>query len=177
MSMRCLYDQSPEAFRYWQVWRESDGRVITRSGIVGERGQMTEALPRPDESQSGLIERHTIDAESNGFRSWPDEELLEVVLQYPPLAGTLNFTERLWAGIEQSLDDALTETGLDYCDSVDYAGELTFISRVVERDAAVRVIRAVAEAASVGEIPYIAVDEDDRYVVVWPEDAAGEEIF
>lgn len=173
-----LYRRDPDGFSYWEAWDDGSGSVVVHWGQLGSTGDSRSIPLRKGESASDRIEAEAAGPISEGYAPWPEDELIRVVVQYPPSEfGSDKDVETKWDAVEGRINEALGWTGLGHCATVDFSGELTFVALAVDPDIAVSVLQDDLQEHGLANEAVIAIEQAGSYVAVWPAEAAGREII
>jgi predicted DNA-binding WGR domain protein len=173
---------------YWEVWDNGDSSLTIHWGPAGATGESKQISLEHGEDAEERIATEASQALADGYREWPEDELATIVVQYP-----LERYKRVKKGIEKRMNavelrvnEALGWTGLGRCVDVDYSvefttgvelGQLTVIARAVDGGMALEAIRTDLAAHSLLAGAVIAIEQDDEYVVQWPEAERGRVII
>ncbi|PQO45024.1 hypothetical protein [Blastopirellula marina] len=170
-----LYKQDVAPTLYWEAWASDDATVVVHHGKLGTRGtNRNKKIPRgvlPDD----FIEQLSEPARAEGYREIPFEEQTSLILQFKTQDpwGAGDDLDKRYA-VEELLNELLGWTGNGMCDGGDIgSGTMNLFSYVVDPQLACQAI--VAELKKEGiEGGIIAVETEDDYQVLWPEDFEGE---
>jgi hypothetical protein len=167
-----LYSPGP-ARKYWEAWHVG-AAVTIHSGVVGDRGQVTEVTVDADETPLAVIGRAVREQLDVGMVRIEDVDQASIIIQFPP--NYLKDTDRVlrvWDEVKRVLNERLGWLGLGECTNVDYSGELTFTITTVDRELAVKQIRDALDEEERLDRALIAVEESGKYVAVWPDERRG----
>jgi hypothetical protein len=168
-----LYALAGDGWRYWEAW-PAGGNVVVHTGVVGDRGQVTEIPVQPGEDPRDVIRRAARTPIEAGFSRIDEADHTTILVQYPQeVIRDAPHAMAVWREAERLLNEELGWLGLGRCVNVDYSGELTFTVIAMDEPLGIAAVReALARAGRLAGVA-IAVDRDGRYVIVWPEDRQG----
>jgi predicted DNA-binding WGR domain protein len=183
-----LYRSDAGEVVYWEVWDSGDSSLTVHWGRTGTTGESKEVSLEHGEDAEERITTEASQMLAGGYREWPEDELATIVVQYP-----LERHKRVKKGIEKRMNaielrvnETLGWTGLGHCADVDYSveftagvelGQLTVIARAVDAAMALEAIRTDLAAHDLLAGAVIAIEQDDEYVVQWPEAEGGRVII
>jgi hypothetical protein len=167
-----LYKNTSTGLLYWETW-EHEGTHTVHWGKVGEIGE--DRLVR-DSSQGNAkkaVQQEILARRKEGYAEI--EDLHTLVIQYRlDNWGNESDLERRYR-VEDLMNECLGWTGLGHCDGGDIgSGTINIFCLVVDPHVAIAPI--VADLEKHGELAgaTIAVEKDDDFEVLFPDNFAGE---
>ena len=173
---------------YWEAWDSGDSSLTVHWGRAGTAGESKEIGLERDEDAEERIANEATQVLADGYREWPEDELATIVVQYPleRYKRVKRGIEKRMNAIERRVNETLGWTGLGHCEDVDYSvefatgvelGQLTVVARAVDAAMALEAIRTDLAAHDLLAGAVIAIEQDDEYVVEWPEAERGRVII
>lgn len=183
-----LYRSAGDGAEYWEAWDNGSSAITVHWGQLGTVGETVDVPLEGSETADSRIEAEAREPRSAGFQEIGEDDLATVVVQYArePEKRARRGIEKRIDKIERRVNEALGWTGLGHCDdadfSVDFAtgtpvAQLTVIAKAVDADLALTVLRDDLAAHDLLTNAVIAIEEDDEYVVHWPEAQRGRVII
>ena len=169
-----LYKHSEDQIHYWEAW-EDDGKIVFHWGVLGEIGETRQERVGRLKSAERIIAKEAEKRQSEGYQEIPVDDHESLIVQYRTEGwGSSQDLDKRYA-VEHQLNECLGWTGNGHCDGGDIgSGTINVFSFVIDpylaRDAVVEALRK-AKLLS-GAI--IALDGEDGFEVLWPEDFDGE---
>ena len=80
--MLTLYKTIRGRVNYWEAWKR-DTKLWVHTGLLGHYGHITKQPMAAREREATAIKRHAALARADGYAPIPDDELCDLVVQYP----------------------------------------------------------------------------------------------
>jgi len=171
-----LYKRDGDKVSYWEAWDAGHRSVTVHWGVLGKKGKNKSVRVPKKTTAEEFIESESQDARSKGYEEIDFEDHFQIILQFK--------TEDEWGDsndldkrheIEDMLNECLGWTGNGHCDGGDIgSGTINTFSFVVDPYLAKDAIVAALKKQRMLKGAIIAIDNEDDYEVVWPEDFEGE---
>lgn len=171
-----LYKRTEKVCLYWEAW-DAGGRLVTiHWGSLGKTGRNKSIRIPPGKSAKGVIRRESEEPLANGYQEIGSEEHAQIVVQYKTKdewGDTADLDKRYQ--VEGILNECLGWTGNGHCDGGDIgSGEINVYSFVVDPKLAKDAIVKALKKNKLLKGAVIAIQNEDEYEVLWPEDFEGE---
>jgi hypothetical protein len=166
-----LYKRISGRVMYWEAW-DADDHVVLHRGEIGDTGESCEIPIEPGQTAEQIIQGASQEPLADGYAEIAIEDHTQIIVQFK--------TQDEWgdnADLEKrhEVDDLLNEclgwTGNGHCDGGDIgSGTINSYSYVVDPHVAKDTIVQALEENHLAEGAVIAIQTEDDYEVLWPED-------
>jgi hypothetical protein len=169
-----LYKKSSKGLEYWEAW-ENKGAVTLHWGTVGETGDSLTIKLKKGQRGEKVIATEAEPAKKQGYAPIEDDDHSQIVIQYRLKTwGTIKDLDTRYK-IEGVMNECLGWRGLGHCDGGDIgSGTINVFCFVVDAKAAKEVVVAELKKAGLLKGAIIAVQNDEDYTVIWPNNFVGE---
>ncbi len=171
-----LYKRTERQTLYWEAWDAGNRAVTIHWGTLGETGRNKNVRIPKGESADTVIAGQSEEQRSSGYEEIDVEDHLQIIVQFK--------TGDVWGdtgdldkrhSVEDILNECLGWTGNGHCDGGDIgSGTVNAFSFVVDPYLARDAIVAALTRNELIDGAIIAIDSEDDYDVLWPEDFQGE---
>jgi hypothetical protein len=171
-----LYKRVGKQTLYWEAWDAGKRVVTVHWGTLGETGCTRDVRIEKGESAEVVIDRESQEPRSTGYAEIDIDDHAEIIVQFKTKdawGDTSDLDKR--HGVEDILNECLGWTGNGHCDGGDIgSGTINAYSFVVDPYLARDAIVAALKKNKLIDGAIIAIQRDDDYEVVWPDDFQGE---
>ncbi len=105
-AMLTLYKTSRGRVNYWEAWKR-DTKLWVHTGLLGHYGRITKQPMKGRETEAAAVKRYAALARADGYAPIPDDDLRDLVVQYPnALAGAadpMDIREEFYALLNERL--------------------------------------------------------------------------
>lgn len=166
-----LYKKSGLSTLYWEAW-ESDGRIAVNSGVVGQPGEVS--WFHADTDLRRIVEKQAARLRAEGYADQDRQAFATLLIQYRIEGmGTEQDLDKRHR-IQDLMDECLGWTGLGYCDGGDTgSGSMNVCCLVVDPYAALMPILESLQENDALMGAALALETDDKVVVLWPRELVG----
>lgn len=155
---------------YWEVWK--DGKILTiHSGFVGETGDTEEVKLKMFERSEKIMEKLAEEKLAEGYDYLDEDELIEVVLQYPYEEQHIEKALEKRQQVEDLMNECLGWTGNGSSDGGDIgSGTTNVFNYVIDVEKALKtILEELTEHNLVANVKIAFSDENEEYVALYPE--------
>lgn len=171
-----LYKHVVAETHYWEAWDAGNGSVTVHWGVLGTQGESKDVPIPQNATADEIIDRESQTLRSNGYNTINIEEHVQLILQFK--------TQDAWGdtgdldkrhSVEDILNECLGWTGNGHCDGGDIgSGTINAYSFVVDPYLARDAIVVALKHEDLIDGAIIAIDNQDDYKVLWPDDFSSE---
>lgn len=155
---------------YWEVWK--DGKILTiHSGFVGKTGDTNEVKLKMFERSEKIMENLAEEKLAEGYDYLDEDELIEIVLQYPYEEQHVEKALEKRQQVEDLMNECLGWTGNGSSDGGDIGtGTTNVFNYVIDVEKALNtIIKELTEHNLLANVKIAFSDENDDYVSLYPE--------
>lgn len=155
---------------YWEVWK--DGKTLTiHSGFVGETGVTENVKLKMFERSEKIMEELTEEKLAEGYHYLDEDELIELVLQYPYEEQHMEKALEKRHEIEDLMNECLGWTGNGSSDGGDIgSGTINIFNYVIDVDKALKtIIEELTEQNLLANVKIAFLDEDEEHIGLYPK--------
>ncbi|MFC3209652.1 hypothetical protein [Planomicrobium okeanokoites] len=155
---------------YWEVWK--DGKKLTvHSGFVGETGEAEEVKLKMFERAEKIMEELAEEKLAEGYDYLDEDELIELVLQYPYEEQHMEKALEKRQQVEDLMNNCLGWTGNGACDGGDIgSGTTNIFNYVIDVEKALKtILEELTEENLLANVKIAFLDEDEEYIGLYPK--------
>lgn len=157
---------------YWETWK--DGKVLlVHEGMVGETGETKELKLKMFDRSEKIMEQLAEEKLAEGYDYLDEDELHELVLQYPYEEQQMETALEKRQQVEDLMNECLGWTGNGSCDGGDIgSGTTNIFNYVIDVEKAFKtILKELGDHNLLADVKIAFSDEEEDYVVLYPEDS------
>lgn len=170
-----LYKRTEKECLYWEAWDARKRLVTIHWGSLGKTGRNKNIRIPKGETVKTVLRRESEEPRANGYQEIDIEDHAQIIVQYKTKdewGDTADLDKR--HEVEGILNECLGWTGNGHCDGGDIgSGEINVFSFVVDPTLAKDAIVKALKKNKLLDGAVIAVQKEDGYEVLWPENFEG----
>jgi hypothetical protein len=169
-----LYKRSEDQIHYWEAW-EDGNKIVFHWGVLGERGETRKVRVDRWKSAERIIAKEAKKRQFEGYHEISVDAHKSLIVQYRTEGwGSPQDLEKRYA-IEDWLNECLGWTGNGHCTGGDIgSGTINIFSYVIDPYIARDEVVGALRKAKLIRGATIALESEDGFEVLWPEDFDGE---
>lgn len=166
-----LYKQQDDKTLYWATW-SNDQFITIQKGVLGDAGAMDTFIISKE--VDALIAKETARLRAQGYTEIEPEKSVSLIIQYQIEGwGTDDDLDKR-NEVMDLMDDCLGRTGLGHCDGGDMgSGTANIFCPVVDSYLARDVIVKCLAEHNLLSGATIAIEREESFEVLWPENYTG----
>lgn len=155
---------------YWEVW-EDDKILTVHYGIIGDTGETEEIKLRLFQNAEKVMEKLAKDKLNEGYKHLDEDELIELVVQYPYEENHMEEALELRYMVEDLMNECLGWTGNGFCDGGDVgSGTINIFNYVIDVEKAFQSTLSELSEGNLLKGVKIAYENDKGdYIALYPK--------